>query len=178
MWKDGRGEVLSPPEEGISLEGGDAIVPFLPSVPVGCLVLPPDGMGVPPVRSGDVAFAQRDGVVQFGDYYEPRILTFQVSVDGDGCPGCAPEVLETFLLLDGVSPGRATLDHSASLNVEGDLELKVHVALDDWTPATNMAFMSKFIGSTDRSFIFQVFTSGTLRLIWTTDGTEIGRAHV
>src|SRR3546814_12291053 len=38
MWKDGRGEVLSPPEEGISLEGGDAIVPFLPSVPVGCLV--------------------------------------------------------------------------------------------------------------------------------------------
>src|SRR3546814_18406335 len=34
-----------------------------------------------------------------------------------------------------------------------------------------MAFMSKFIGSTDRSFSFQVFTSGTLRLIWTTDGT-------
>src|SRR3546814_3267901 len=33
-----------------------------------------------------------------------------------------------------------------------------------------MAFMSKFIGSTDRSFIFQVFTSGTLRLIWPTDG--------
>src|SRR3546814_817707 len=47
----------------------------------------------------------------------------------------------------------------------------MHAALDDWTPATNMAFMSKFIGSTDRSFIFQVFTSGTLRLIWTTDGT-------
>src|SRR3546814_10458819 len=88
-----------------------------------------------------------------------------------GCPGCAPGVLETCRRLDGVSPGRATLDHSASLNVEGDLDLKVHVALDDWTPATNMAFMSKFIGSTDRSFIFQVFTSGTLRLIWTTDGT-------
>lgn len=90
MWKDGRGDVLSAPEEGISLEGGDAILPFLPTVPVGCLLLPPDGMGVPPVRSGDVAFAQRDGVVQFGDYYEPRILTFQVSVDGDGCPGCDP----------------------------------------------------------------------------------------
>src|SRR3546814_11208983 len=75
------------------------------------------------------------------------------------------------VLRDGVSPGRATLDHSASLNVECDLDLKVHVALDDWTPATNMAFMSKFIGSTDRSFILQVFTSGTLRLIWTTDGT-------
>src|SRR3546814_6357308 len=72
-------------------------------------------MGVPPVRSGDVAFAQRDGVVQFGDYYEPRILTFQVSVDGDGCPGCAPEVLETFLLLDGVSPGRRSEEHTSEL---------------------------------------------------------------
>src|SRR3546814_16589014 len=114
---------LSPPEEGISLEGGDAIVPFLPSVPVGCLVLPPDGLGVPPVRSGDVAFAQRDRAVQFGDYYEPRILTFQVPVDGDGCPGCAPEVLEPFLLLDGVAPGRATLDPSAPPNVDGTLGL-------------------------------------------------------
>src|SRR3546814_3618814 len=83
MGGGGRGGGLLPPEGGISLEGGDAIVPFLPSVPVGCLVVLPDGMGVPPVRSGDVAFAQRDGVVQFGDYYEPRILTFQVSVDGD-----------------------------------------------------------------------------------------------
>src|SRR3546814_19288019 len=68
----------------------------------------------------------------FGDYYEPRILTFQVSVDGDGCPGCAPEVLETFLLPDGVSPGRATLDQRAPLTVEGDLNLHVTVDLDEW----------------------------------------------
>lgn len=86
MWKDGH--TFPPQEQGISLEGGDAIVPYLPTIPLGCLTAPPDGMGVPPVRSGDVVFAQRDGVVQFADYYEPRILTFQVSICNDGCPGC------------------------------------------------------------------------------------------
>lgn len=89
MWKDGRGgDGGVPQEQGISLEGGDAIVPFLPTDPLGCLLLPPDGMGVPPVRNGDVAFAQRDGVIQFGDYYEARQITFQVMLKNDGCPGC------------------------------------------------------------------------------------------
>jgi hypothetical protein len=85
MWKDGREGGQA---GGITLEGGAPVIPFLPVEPVGSLKLPPEGMGVPPVRSGDVAFAQRDGVVQFGDYYEPRILTFRVEVPNDGCPGC------------------------------------------------------------------------------------------
>lgn len=89
MWKDGRGtDLLLPHEDGISLEGGDPVVQFLPTEPLGCLTVPPAGMGVPPVRNGDVAFAQRDGVVQFGDYYEPRVLTFQVIVQNTDCPGC------------------------------------------------------------------------------------------
>lgn len=89
MWKDGKDEVIAPAQEqGISLSGGDAIDSFLPTVPVGFLTLPPDGLGVPPVRNSDVVFAQRDGVVQFADYYEPRILTFQVDVPNEGCPAC------------------------------------------------------------------------------------------
>lgn len=89
MWRDGYNDpVLQDQEQGISLSGGDAIDPWLPTVPLGFLTLPPDGLGVPPVRSGDVVFAQRDGVVQFADYYEPRILTFQVDIPNDGCPGC------------------------------------------------------------------------------------------
>src|SRR3546814_16391281 len=83
LWKDG--QPFPGQENGISLEGGDAIVPYLPTIPVGSLLLPPDGMGVPPVRNGDVVLAQRDGVVQVADYYEPRQITLQVSVDGDGC---------------------------------------------------------------------------------------------
>jgi len=89
LWMDGKDNSLGPSQEqGISLEGGDPVVPYLPTDPVGSLLLPPDGMGLPSIRSGDVAFAQRDGVVQFADYYNPRILTFQVAVPNDGCPGC------------------------------------------------------------------------------------------
>jgi hypothetical protein len=94
MWQnnktniDEEGNITPDQAQGIALSGGDPIDPFLESVIVGCLLLPPDGLGVPPVRSGDVAFAQRDGVQQFGDYYEPRQLTFEVSVCNDGCPGC------------------------------------------------------------------------------------------
>lgn len=91
LYKDGYSTVnLHVQQQGISLEGGDPVLPYLPTVPVGTLLVPPAGLGVPAVRSGDVAFAQRDGVVQFADYYEPRMLTFQVLVQSDGCPGCSP----------------------------------------------------------------------------------------
>lgn len=86
MWRDE--QTFPGQENGISLSGGDAIDPILPTVPLGFLTLPPDGMGVPPVRNGDVVLAQRDGVVQVADYYEPRILTFQVDIPNEGCPGC------------------------------------------------------------------------------------------
>lgn len=89
MWRNGYSDPdLQDQEQGISLSGGDAIDPWLPTVPLGFLTLPPEGLGVPPIRSGDVAFAQRDGVVQFADYYEPRVLTFEVDIPNDGCPGC------------------------------------------------------------------------------------------
>lgn len=90
MYKDGHDTTgaLQAQEQGISLEGGDPVLPYLPTDPVGTLLVPPAGLGVPGIRSGDVAFAQRDGVVQFADYYEPRQITLTVLVQNDDCPGC------------------------------------------------------------------------------------------
>lgn len=84
MWRDDSDTQAN----GISLEGGDPIVPYLPTTPLGCLLLPPEGLGVPGQRIGDVTFAQTDGVVQFEDFYENRFITLRVSVCNDGCPGC------------------------------------------------------------------------------------------
>lgn len=84
MWRDDSGTQAG----GISLEGGDEIVPYLPTDPLGCLKLPPEGLGVPGQRIGDVTFAQTDGVVQFEDFYENRFITLRVSICNDGCPGC------------------------------------------------------------------------------------------
>ena len=176
MWRDGYSEAggLQLQEQGISLEGGDPILPYLPTTPLGCLLVPPAGLGVPGVRSGDVAFAQRDGVVQFADYYEGRQITLQVLVKNDACPGCssAPQI-DGALVLNGVAPGRAFTPHSPSLNITGDPDLRVHLAMDDWTPSTEMALVGKWAAAGERSYLVRLNTGGTLTMFWTEDGTAV-----
>lgn len=172
MWKDGR---ETQQLAGISLEGGDASLPYLPVDPVGCLTAPPDGLGVPPVRSGDVAFAQRDGVVQFGDYYEPRILTFQVDVSSDSCPGCATaEQVDGALVLDGEPLGHAFAPNSAGMDITTDLDVRVHLALDQYPPAGSTAAVSKWetAEGDERSWTTRINTTGTLALFWSTTGAD------
>lgn len=174
LYKDGYSQSpLHEQQQGISLEGGDQVLPFLPTDPVGTLLVPPIGLGVPAVRNGDVAFAQRDGVVQFADYYEPRMLTFQVLVQNDDCPGCSssPEVAGA-LVLDGVPFGRAYTPDSPALTITGDLDVRVHLAMDDWTPVTGVAPVSQWLtaGFNERAWTTRVNTNGTLQLYWSPDG--------
>lgn len=69
--------------EGVTLSGGDM-------EGAGCLTVPPEGLGLPPLRTNDVTFPQRDGVRHGSDWYEPRIVTLDaVQVQGDNCAGCA-----------------------------------------------------------------------------------------
>lgn len=87
--------------DGIYLSGGDPIqwmdiigTPACSGVGdpqvKGCLTSPPDGMGLPPLRTEDVTYPQRDGVRHFADWYEPRIITLaNVMVCPDGCVTCA-----------------------------------------------------------------------------------------
>lgn len=68
---------------GVTVSGGDD------PCAVGCLTVPPDGMGPPDMRDEDVVYPQSDGVRHFDDWYMPRIITMErVIVSGDGCPGC------------------------------------------------------------------------------------------
>lgn len=87
--------------DGVYLSGGDAVqwLDILSSSACsavgdpqvkGCLTGPPDGMGLPPLRTEDVTYPQRDGVRHFSDWYEPRIITLaNVQVCPDGCVTCA-----------------------------------------------------------------------------------------
>lgn len=173
MWKDGHSG-SEPQALGISLEGGDPILPYLPTDPVGTLLVPPAGLGVPPVRSGDVAFAQRDGVVQFADYYEPRQITLQVLVKNDDCPGCsaAEPRIDGALVLNGVAPGRASTPDTAALDITGDIDIRVHAAMDDWTPAGAQALITKSTTAGNQiSWRFNVLSSGLLRLNWSANGS-------
>lgn len=80
--------------EGVYLGGGGGMatdpVSGLPCVPdeSGCLTLPPDGLGLPEIRTEDVSYPQIDGVRHFDDWYEPRIVTLSVVVGPTSCPSC------------------------------------------------------------------------------------------
>lgn len=175
MYRDGYSSISAQvQEQGISLEGGDPVLPFLPTDPVGTLLVPPLGLGVPAVRSGDVAFAQRDGVVQFADYYEPRQLTFQVLVKNDDCPGCSSSAeIPGALVLNGVTPGRAYTADKAALRIVGDIDIRAHLAMDDWTPAALSSIAARWGVAGNRSYGLRVDTTGALRLAWTADGTTL-----
>jgi len=59
---------------------------------------------------------------------------------------------------------------SAALDITGDIDIRVKVAMDDWTPAASTVFVNKYQAS-NRSFEFYLNTAGTLSFQWTTDGT-------
>lgn len=54
----------------------------------GCLTKPPEGLGLPGIRSGDVVSPFKNGVIQTSDWYEPRSITLTVEVSSDGCARC------------------------------------------------------------------------------------------
>lgn len=74
--------------DGVEVGGGpDAL---------GCLNVPPDGLGLPEVRTEDVTYPQRDGVRHFADWYLPRIITAAgVRVCNDDCTGCPSARVKT-----------------------------------------------------------------------------------
>jgi len=79
----------------------------------------------------------------------------------------------TALLLTGASPGRASTPDAATLDIVGDITLRAHVAMDDWTPATVQGLVGKYdITTAQRSSRLTVQTSGVLRLTWSTNGSN------
>src|SRR3546814_5501346 len=59
------------------------------------------------------------------------------------------------------------------------LEVIVHLAPDDWTPAASQAPVSKWrtVGVDQRSWTTRLNTTGTLALFWSTDGTNATRSE-
>lgn len=53
-----------------------------------------------------------------------------------------------------------------------DLDIRVKVALDDWTPAAVNALVSKDTWPTDIGYWFRVLSSGVLEFVWSPSGTS------
>lgn len=67
----------------------------------------------------------------------------------------------------------ASTPDTAVLDITGDIDIRVKVAMDDWTPATDMCLLSKYNSTTNqRSYNMHVLnTTGFLNFQWSEDGT-------
>jgi len=76
------------------------------------------------------------------------------------------------LVLPGTAGAYASTPDAAALDITADIDVRVHAALDDWTPAATQILAAKWTTVADqRSWAFGVNTDGTLLLEWSEDGT-------
>jgi hypothetical protein len=56
---------------------------------IDALSAPPDGLGLPGLRTEDVTYYQRDGVRHFSDWYQPRVITLVGTIGPEvDCEAC------------------------------------------------------------------------------------------
>ena len=78
------------------------------------------------------------------------------------------------LCLNGVAGNYASAPDSVPLSITGDIDIRVNVALDDWTPAADQTLAAKRSGAGQFSWQFDVkLTTGLLYFYVTNDGTNI-----
>lgn len=58
-----------------------------------------------------------------------------------------------------------------ALGITGDIDVRVKVSMNDWTPATNSGFIFHESGSTNRGWQFRITTGGILFVQWFPLGT-------
>jgi lysophospholipase L1-like esterase len=70
------------------------------------------------------------------------------------------------------SPGRtAFLRPDAFTMPTGDIDIRVKLAMNDWTPGTQTVLAARYGGAGSRGFFFAIGATGTIDFNWTTDGT-------
>lgn len=79
---------------------------------------------------------------------------------------------EDFLFLSGASGNYASTPDAAGLDIVGDIDLRVRVAMDDWTPAAESTLIAKYTATgNQRSYALAVTATGALIFRWSEDGT-------
>jgi hypothetical protein len=77
-----------------------------------------------------------------------------------------------YVYLPGVNGNFMSVPDEAALDITGDIDIRVRVAMDDWTPAGISGLVSKWLTTgNQRSYSFRLLTTGVLRLVWSADGT-------
>lgn len=83
---------------------------------------------------------------------------------------------ERYIYYGGGSQTSRYLDPSLIGQVTGDLDVRVDLALDDWTPTSTTSVAGQWGGGTAKSWRFRVTSTGTLSLEYTPDGSAVTTA--
>ena len=75
-----------------------------------------------------------------------------------------------YVYLPGVAGNYLSVPDENALDIKGDLDIRVKVALDDWTPSTTQYLLSKLTTGGGYSYALGLSTNGRPFLTWSSDG--------
>jgi len=76
-----------------------------------------------------------------------------------------------YVYLPGVASNFLSVPDEAALDITGDLDIRLQIAMDDWTPSGFVAIWGKFT-SAQKSYILLINPTGALRFVWSVDGSS------
>jgi hypothetical protein len=78
---------------------------------------------------------------------------------------------ENYIYLPGVLSNDMSVPDEAALDITGDIDIRVRVAVDSWTSNNNPVLINKYAVAGQQSFYLSLLSSGVLRFVWSADGT-------
>ncbi len=73
-------------------------------------------------------------------------------------------------LLPGVAGNFATSPDSVAASITGDIDLRVMLAMNDWTPAAIQYVLAKYNGTTQGAYLLSIGAAGTIGMEWVDSG--------
>lgn len=86
-----------------------------------------------------------------------------------------PRTRSHYLSLTGNAGSYASAPDTVALSVTGDVDIRIAVALADWTPTNGCGLVSKRVGSS-AEYLFKILTNGRPQLDWYESGVVKGNA--
>jgi hypothetical protein len=82
------------------------------------------------------------------------------------------DIGQQYVYFPGVDSNYCSVPDSAALSVTGDIDIRIKLAMDDWTPALTQVLFSKD-QSALRSWVLDMPANGRPRFSWSEDGTTV-----
>ena len=82
------------------------------------------------------------------------------------------------ILFGGSAGDYVSTGDSPAASITGDIDIRVKLAMDDWTPSTTETFLAKAKNTSNRAYFFDVTNSGTLNFTTDADGASSGQVSV